>query len=179
MPEKKRKEEKKEEEKSGFDLGFGKLSLDGIFKNLGGMIELISKAAESGETVVKTGEIRGLDKEVKGVYGFSIKTMAGKPIIESFGNIKETPKGPVVEVEREPLVDVFDEKDHIRIVVEMPGVEKDDIKVDVKKNRLEIKAASGERKYVKHIDLAAHVDPDTLAASYKNGVMEIKLKKFA
>ena len=177
MPEKKKKEEKKEEEKPEFDLGFGKLSLGGIFKNLGGMIELISKVAESGETVVKTGKISGLDKEVKGVYGFSIKTMAGKPIIESFGNIKETPKGPVVEEAREPLVDVFDEKDHIRIIAEMPGVEKNDIKVDVKKDKLEIKASSGERKYVKHIDLPIHVDPDTLAASYKNGVMEIKLKK--
>ncbi len=179
MPEKKRKEEKKGEGNTEFDLGFGKVSLGGIFKNLGNMMELISKVAESGETVVKTGEIKGLDREVKGVYGFSIKTMAGKPIIESFGNIRETPKGPVVEEAREPLVDVFDEKDHIRIIAEMPGVGKDDIKIDVKKDKLEIMASSGERKYVKHIDLTAHVDPDTLAASYKNGVMEIKLKKAA
>lgn len=179
MPEKKKKNEKNEEEKSEFDLGLGKLSLGGIFKNLGGMIELVSKAAESGESVVKAGELKGLGKEVKGVYGFSIKTMAGKPIIESFGNIKETPLGPVVEEAREPLVDVFDEKDHIRIIAEMPGVEKDDIKIDVKKDRLEIKASSGERKYVKHIDLPADVDTDTLAVSYKNGVMEIKLIKAA
>lgn len=179
MPEKKKKEEKKQEEKPEFEMGFGKTTLGGIFKNLGGMIELISKVAESGETAVKTGDISGLDKEVKGVYGFSIKTMAGKPIVESFGNIKETPKGPVVEEAREPLVDVFDEKDHIRIIAEMPGVEKDDIKVDVKKDKLDIKASSGERKYVKHIDLPAHVDSDTMAVSYKNGVMEIKLKKAA
>ncbi len=179
MPEKKRKEGKKEEEMPEFDLGLGKTSLGGIFKNLGGMIELISKVAESGGTVEKAGELKGLNKEVKGVYGFSIKTMAGKPIVEPFGNIKETPKGPVVEEAREPLVDVFDEKDHIRIIAEMPGVEKDDIKIDVKKDKLEIKASSGERKYVKRIDLPAHVDPDTLAASYNNGVMEIKLKKTA
>lgn len=179
MPEKKRKEEKKGEVNPEFDTGFGKVYLGGIFKNLGNMMELVAKVAESGETVVKTGEIKGLDREVKGVYGFSIKTMAGKPIIESFGNIRETPKGPVVEEAREPLVDVFDEKDHIRIIAEMPGVGKDDIKIDVKKDKLEIKASSGERKYVKHIDLPAHVDPDTLSASYKNGVMEIKLKKAA
>ncbi len=173
MPEKK----KKEEDKPEFDLSLGKTTLGGIFKNLGGMIELISKVAESGETLVKTGEIKGLNKEVKGVYGFSIKTMAGKPIVDSFGNIKETPKGPVVEEAREPIVDVFDEKDHIRIIAEMPGVEKDDIKVDARKDRLEIKASSGERKYVKHVVLPAYVAPDTLAVSYKNGVVEIKIKK--
>ncbi|MBI5232731.1 MAG: Hsp20/alpha crystallin family protein [Deltaproteobacteria bacterium] len=171
--------EKKKKEKSGFDLSLGKLSIGGIFKEFGNMMELVSKAAESGGTVVKTGGIRGLDKEVKGVYGFSIKTLAGKPVIEPFGNIKETLKGPVVEEAREPLMDVFDEKDYIRIIAEMPGVGKDDIKIDVKKDKVEIKAESGERKYVKRMDLPCHVDIDTLATSYKNGVMEIRLKKTA
>ena len=74
-----------------------------------------------------------LKKGMKGVFGFSIKTAGGgKPIVEPFGNIKKTPKGPTVEEEREPITDVFDEKDEIRVYAEMPGVNQEDIKLDIK-----------------------------------------------
>jgi HSP20 family protein len=168
MPARK-KAEKKEER---FIPGFG-----GFFKNLGEIIEFIAEAAEKG--VSKVGEIKGLGKEAKGVYGFSIRTLAGEPIIESFGNIRETPGGPVVEEMREPLVDVFDEKDHLLVVAEMPGIEKEDIMASFEGNTLELKAERGQRKYRRRVKLSAPVDPATVAVSYKNGIAEIKVWKAA
>lgn len=178
MPEEKKKA-KKEGEEGVIDFGIGKISLGGVFKGLGELIDMAQKVAEKGETIRREGKIKGMGKEVRGVYGFSIRTLGGKPIIEPFGNIKESPEGPVVEEVREPMVDVFDEKDHIRIIAEMPGVERDDIHIDVHDEVVTLKAERGERKYKKDVALPSSVNTSTVTSAYKNGIMEIKMEKRA
>lgn len=178
MPEEKKKQEKEGEE-GVIDFGVGKISLGGVFKGLGELVDMAQKVAEKGETIRREGKIKGMGKEVRGVYGFSIRTLGGKPIIEPFGNIKESPEGPVVEEVREPMVDVFDEKDHIRIIAEMPGVERDDIHIAVKDEVVTLKAERGERKYKKDVALPSSVNASTLISAYKNGIMEIKMEKRA
>ena len=78
---------KEENDKVDIDFGMGKISFGGLFKGLGNLIDLASKLNEEG--VKGSGEIEGLPNRAKGVYGFSIRTMAGKPVIESFGNIRD------------------------------------------------------------------------------------------
>src|SRR4030042_2083478 len=74
------------------------------------------------------------------VYGYSMKIgQDGKPEIQEFGNIKKSLKGlPQVKEEREPLVDVVETNGEIRVVVELPGVEKSDIKLHGTEDSLEI-----------------------------------------
>ncbi len=167
----------KEEENVEIDFGLGKVSFGGLFKGLGTLIDLAATVAEKGEEIRKEGEIRGLPKEAKGVYGFTVRTMGGKPVVESFGNVKDTPRGPVVEEVREPMVDVFDEKDHVLVVAEMPGVEKEHIRLDINGETLSLKAEDKERKYQKEVPLPSAVDPATLAYSYKNGILEVTVAK--
>jgi len=167
---------KPEEEGIEIDFGMGKISFGGIFKGLGNLIDLAAKLNEEG--VNKTGEIKGLPKNVKGVYGFKISTMSGgKPVIETFGNVKETAKGPIVEEVREPIVDVFDEKDHILVLVELPGVSKEKIKVDINGDILNLTTSDKDRQYAKEILLPHKVNAETLKTSYKNGILEITLDK--
>lgn len=167
---------KPEEEGIEIDFGMGKIGFGGIFKGLGNLIDLAAKLNEEG--VNKTGEIKGLPKNVKGVYGFKISTMSGgKPVIETFGNVKETAKGPVVEEVREPIVDVFDEKDHILVLVELPGVSKEKIKVDINGDILNLSTSDKGRQYAKEILLPHKVNAETLKTSYKNGILEITLDK--
>jgi len=173
---------KKDEGKEGLDIdfGMGKLSLGGLFKGIEKLVDLAAELKEAGGEVKKEGEIdlSHLKKGMKGVFGFSVKTaMGGKPIVEPFGNIKKTPKGPTVEEVREPMVDVFDEKEEVRVYAEMPGIDEKDIKLDLKGDILEFGAQSGDRKYHKEVLLPAKVKSETLASSYKNGVLEIKIKK--
>jgi HSP20 family protein len=176
MEKEKRKQKSQPEEDVEIDFGMGKIGFGGIFKGLGNLIELAAKMNEEG--VNKTGEIKGLPKDVKGVYGFKISTlMGGKPIIETFGNVKETAKGPVVEEVREPIVDVFDEKDHILVIVELPGVSKDNIKVEVSGDILNITTSGKTRQYAKEILLPYKVKSETLKTAYKNGILEITLEK--
>jgi HSP20 family protein len=176
MEKEQRKQKSKPEEEVEIDFGMGKIGFGGIFKGLGNLIDLAAKLNEEG--VSKTGEIKGLPKDIKGVYGFKISTMSGgKPVIETFGNVKETAKGPVVEEVREPIVDVFDEKDHILVIVELPGVSKEKIKVDINGDILNLSTSDKGRQYAKEILLPHKVNAETLKTSYKNGILEITLEK--
>jgi len=169
------KEKKKKEEEIGFDFGIG-----GLFKGIEKLVDLAADLKEAGGEIKKEGEIdlSHLKEGMKGVFGFSIKTaVGGKPIVEPFGNIKRTPKGPKVEEEREPITDLFDEKEEIRIYAEMPGVNQEDIKLDLKEDILDILVQSGDRKYHKEILLPAKVKAENLTSSYKNGILEVKIKK--
>jgi len=169
---------KKNEKDEGLGIDFG---LGGLFKGIEKLIDLAADLKEAGDEIKKEGEIdfSHLKKGMKGVYGFSIKTMTGgRPVVESFGNIKKTPKGPTVEEEREPITDVFDEKEEVRVYAEIPGVNEEDIKLDLKGDILDVLAKSGDRKYHKEILLPAKVKSETLISSYKNGILEVKIRKF-
>lgn len=174
--------EKKNKESEGLDIDFGvgKLGMGGLFKGIENLIDLAAKLKESGGEIHKEGEfdLGHLKKGMKGVFGFSVKTMVGgKPVVESFGNVKKTPQGPTIEEEREPITDVFDEAQEIRIYAEMPGVNAGDIKLDLKEDILDISAQSGDRKYHKEVLLPAKVKAETMSFSYNNGILEVKVKK--
>jgi HSP20 family protein len=175
MPEKKRETKKEEEVKVSFDLGFG-----GLFKGLGDFIDLLGEMIETGEEeVTHTGEfhIKGLGEKARGVYGFSVRTgIGGIPRVERFGNIRTTEEGPVVAEVREPLVDLFDEEQEIVIVAELPGVAEDEVHIEIEDDILSLET-TGERKYAKEILLPEPVDAATLQKAYKNGILELRLKK--
>ena len=170
MPERKKREEK------AFDLGFG-----GLFKGLGDFIDLLGEMIETGEEeVTRTGEfrIKGLGEKARGVYGFSVRTgIGGIPRVERFGNIRTTEEGPVVAEVREPLVDIFDEGQEIVIVAELPGVAEEDIRTEVQDDILSLETTGERSKYAKEILLPEAVDAATLQKIYKNGILELRLKK--
>jgi HSP20 family protein len=111
------------------------------------------------------------------VYGFSYTSEPGKePIFREFGNIKPSHRGIEPAEGREPLVDVMDEKDKYKIFVELPGVDKESVKLDVAENSMQI-STNDDRKFYKMIDLESAVDPESSKAYYKNGVLTVELDK--
>ena len=154
----------------------------GLIKGLGKFIDLVEEVEEAGGKIERKGEIKGLGEKTKGIYGFSIRTGVGeRPKIQTFGNIrpvkeKAKPKFKITET-REPMVDVFDEKDHILVVAELPGVLEESIKLDLKGDILILEAGDEKRKYSKEILLPAKVDFEEREVSFKNGVLEVKMKK--
>jgi HSP20 family protein len=121
------------------------------------------------------------------VYGYSMSIGPdGKPNIQEFGNVKPSRRPgafgiqqPALEPKdtREPLVDVINEQAQVRVVAELPGVEKSDIKTSITEDALTIKVDSPTQKYYKEVKLPTGVDPDSSKASYNNGVLEITLRK--
>jgi len=179
MAAKDEQQKKKDDEEIGVDFGIGKISFGGLFQGIGNIIDLVSRIEEEGKDEVKRKrEFTSPSGRVKAVYGLSIKTsLGGKPTVEAFGNVRKTSKGPVVEEEREPLVDVFDEKDHVVVIAELPGVEEERISTRVQGDILTLSAAGDDRKYYKEVILPEDVDADTLKSKYKNGVLEIRISK--
>jgi len=121
------------------------------------------------------------------VYGYSMSIGPdGKPTIQEFGNVKPSRRPgafgmeqPALEPKntREPLVDVINEPAQVRVVAELPGVEKSAIKTSISDDTLTISVDSATQKYYKEIHLPAGVDPDSSKALYNNGVLEITLRK--
>ncbi len=115
------------------------------------------------------------------VWGYSVTIGPdGKPIIREFGNVKPSLKGlkPLdIRTEREPLVDVFSDNGNIKVIAELPGVEKGDIKLYATSNTLTISVDTPQRKYYKELELPAEVDPKSAKSTYKNGVLEVTLSK--
>lgn len=152
--------------------------LGGLLSGLGDLINLAERLAEQGEHAT-TGEREFTSPGgSRGVYGFSVRTgIGGTPTVERFGNVRTTSEGPVVSDTREPLVDVFDEGDEIVVVAEVPGVQEENIHLDLVGDVLALSATGPKRKYEKEVLLPAAVDPASRRQSYQNGYLELRFKK--
>jgi HSP20 family protein len=67
----------------------------------------------------------------------------GKPFVRQ----KPQTQSSSSSASQEKPVDIFDEKDHIKVIAEIPGVQEEDIKVDLVKDSLEILVDTPDRKY--------------------------------
>jgi HSP20 family protein len=92
-----------------------------------------------------------------------------------------------------PVLDLYEEKDEIVAKVELAGLEKDDIEVHVSDHLLTIKGEKKKEEETKRenfyrlersygsfsrtVDLPAEVQGEKARASFKNGVLEIRLPK--
>ncbi len=157
------------------DIGFGSL-----FKGFGEFVGVLGKLVEAGEQrIERSGEfkVKGLGDKGRGVYGVSVRVgLGGEPLVERFGNIRTTREGPEVVDIREPLIDVFDEGSEIVIAAELPGAREDAIEIEVRGDILAL-SSSGERRYAKEVVLPSQVDASSLRRSFKNGPLELRLKK--
>jgi len=116
------------------------------------------------------------------VYGYSVTVGPdGKPKVREFGNFKaETRMGkPYMDVKekREPLADVITTDGEVRVIVELPGVEKKDIELSGTDDKLTISVDTPEHKYFKEVELPAKVDSKKATSKYKNGVLDITVPK--
>jgi len=113
-------------------------------------------------------------------YGYQITVGPdGKPKVREFGNVKPTARGLVEQSGvREPMVDTkFDEKENaLTITAEMPGVTKQDIKVNVAEDYVAIHAEKGEKKYQTTVPVNVQLDDTSAKATYANGILELKIK---
>jgi HSP20 family protein len=116
------------------------------------------------------------------VYGYSMTIGPdGKPKITKFGNLHaknvlEKPK-PETKQEREPLTDIIETDEKIRVIVELPGVEKKQIKLSGTEDKLTISVDVPNRKYFKEVELPTKVDTEKATSEYKNGVLDITVPK--
>jgi HSP20 family protein len=116
------------------------------------------------------------------VYGYN-RTLGpdGKVQIHEFGNLKlgtllGRPRLNIKE-RRIPLADVITTDSLVRIVVELPGVFKEDINLSGTEESMTVSVDTGTRQYYKKLDLPVRANPKTTKSKYINGVLEITMKK--
>ncbi|QJX01271.1 Hsp20/alpha crystallin family protein [Frigoriglobus tundricola] len=117
------------------------------------------------------------------MYGVTIRTGLGKNggpggiKVEPFGNVKpdRATGQPVVEAETEPPADVYEEADHLMVLVELPGIGPDECRVALDGSTLTVTAETKKRKYRKEIVLPVAPPPGRMTHTCRNGVLEVKL----
>jgi len=129
-------------------------------------------------------------RQTKGfVFGFHMTTGSdGKPVIEEFGNnlgeaneeIDAKTRKPITKtnfLENEPLTDVIDGVKELRVLAELPGVAREDIKIELKPGEVSINVDTATRKYHKDIRLPCKVSTENVKTTLKNGILEIIISK--
>jgi HSP20 family molecular chaperone IbpA len=164
------------------------------FDNFGKrFMERIQKEIDETEKAIKSGELKGnwdvkkIDEpEVKG-YIIQGRFWTDEPFetFDLFEPLRPRTRRPIPErplkisekdsIEiREPLTDLFEEDKVIRIYAELPGEEKSDIKLDFKKDKVEIKG----KKFQKTVNLPTeNIDKEKTTSKYTNGVLEVTIPK--
>jgi len=120
-------------------------------------------------------------------YGYRMVKMPGQePVIEQWGDIpgdarmigagEQTGDSRQAE-EKDPMLDINETDSEVMVTMELPGFKKDSIELYLNGNSLVVKASSEEKGTEKVIPLPAAVDEESIRATYRNGVLDVSMKK--
>jgi HSP20 family protein len=76
----------------------------------------------------------------------------------------------------EPLIEVHEDEGEILVLAELPGVSEDQVRFDFEGGALRIAASDGARRFVGRAELPP-VDPDSLSARVRNGVLQVRFRR--
>jgi len=92
-----------------------------------------------------------------------------------------------------PACDVFEDKDSVKIVAELPGVQPEDVKISLENNLLTVRGEKRQKaeennervhryertygSFERAFSLPTTVDPEKIAANYANGVLTVTIPK--
>lgn len=155
-----------------------------LIPGLGGIVKILEKSSpEFRKRIAQTDEEikhrieTGWNSKPEVKYGISIGPLASgrspamswKKDDRAEDRAEERAEKPV---EREPIIDIFEEKEHISVIAELPGVEEKDIGIKLKDNILEISAG----KYSKTIKLPS-LPGSVIERTYKSGILQLKIER--
>lgn len=125
------------------------------------------------------------------IYGYSVTIGPdGKPRVREFGNVKTSNRGiknqsrfgnidsePVLSAEREPLADITTTDKEIKVILEMPGVRKEDILINAYDSTIEIISNDPKRRYHRTVEVPPEANIETVRSTYNNGILELTFDK--
>jgi HSP20 family protein len=172
--------------------------LDEMHKEMNGMFNIFNdiSTANALKDLIREYENSEEDNEIGTgpiVYGYSMTIGPdGKPHVREFRIGKSSAsvnknigqfigddidKPPQISTEREskPVVTTADK---VKVVLEMPGINEEDIKLNTYGKKIEIKTAgTSHRKYYKIVNLPPEADAKTARFTYNNGILEVIIDK--
>lgn len=161
-------------------------SLSDLFSTLNRLAEKLGELADDDGGVDKTVRFGKDGDRFNGVFGLHVRTGVDRSsgpsstpgsgvTVEPFGNVRtDADTGEVVvEETREPVVDVYDEDDHVRIVAEMPGVTAEDVSFAADGDVGVLEAATDRHRYRKDLLLPHPVDASGVTIRAANGIVDV------
>ena len=150
----------------------------GLLDGLWGFLKRIEELQDKGFEKSSSKEF-STSSGRKGIYDYSIKIGGLKK--SSLSLRPERVKEKTIEpenIEKEPLVDIFDKGNYVLVVAELPNIKEKDLDFKIVKNILKISAKTPEGKIEKDITIPKESEMDKIEkVSMKNNILEIKLKK--
>lgn len=161
------------------DAGSGRISFTDFFHGLESLFDTIVKIEEEGKQETRyEGEGRHPSGRFKTAFGVSIKSsLLDNLSVKSVEPARVVTQEPIIEAEREPIVDLFNEQDHVLLIIELPGVEEKAIHTEVNGDIFILSTTHSNHTATKEVILPEDVDPNTMQKKYTNGILAIKLSK--
>ena len=116
-----------------------------------------------------------------GVLGISVNLSTRTSTIEDSirNNLKVRPPSPFIE-NSEPIIDVLDNPDSLKIIAHLPGVRKEDVSFNLKEGMVELTIKKSGQIYRKEIPCKVRpAEIITKSVNYNNSILEIIFKKKA
>jgi HSP20 family protein len=164
-----------------------------VLRDLGGMFPGLDRLIEGLEKSEAFRErLRAIDEEIEArlrseplkrvEVGGTMSSLRSRPTRRPMGR-RAAPvrrQAPMPErqevVSKEPPVDIFDEQTHLKVVAELPGIEEEDIEIDLHGARLVISVNTPAHRYHKEIVLPCAPE-GKVERLYRNGILELTLWK--
>jgi len=184
--------------KSLFDTNDIFRDLDEMHKEMNKMFNIFNdiSTANALKELIREYENSDGDNEVETgpvVYGYSMTIGSdGEPHIREFRIGKSSASvnknigqfigdeigKPQISTERESKSVVTTTDNEVKVVLEMPGINEEDIKIDTYGNKIEIKTSgASHRKYYKIVNLPPEADTNTVRFTYNNDILEVIIDK--
>lgn len=134
-------------------------------------------------------EFRRFEESMNKMFEEIWNTQRKRPLLLPSGEMT----ADKMEEYRRPFIDIIETDKEIVAAVDMPGLEKEEIKINLTEDRLEISAEKRreeEKKedgyiykerhggsYYRSVSLPSQIDPDRAKATYNNGVLQVTMTK--
>ena len=157
----------------------GRISFGKVFRGLESLLDTVIKLEEEGRQEHHyEGEANSRSGHLKALFDFSIKTnlLDNLPvrITEPVGAVAQK---HVIEEEREPFIDLFNEEEYVLINVELPDVAEKDIQTEVHGDILILSTTGNNQTLIREVILPERIDATTITKKHTNGILEIRMRK--
>ncbi|MFX0207761.1 MAG: Hsp20/alpha crystallin family protein [Candidatus Hodarchaeota archaeon] len=123
---------------------------------------------------------KGDSKIFRRSWGYSYQLGPdGIPQVQTWGDLPEGFQLPfgnhkALTSSTDPTIDLIEDEEGIHLVAEIPGIDKQNLDVEVTESQVRITGSQEDRSYHKEIKLPGKIKPKTTKVSLRNGILEFR-----
>lgn len=106
-----------------------------------------------------------------------------EPTADTASNTNVTPQAPVEQRRVAPPMDIYENEDEFVLLLDVPGVNKEDIQLEIEQGVLTLSATrkrtGAELEYRRAVSVSELIDPAGVRAELDRGVLTVHLAKRA